>query len=551
MGALQSRKRPAVDKLHTPPSNRIKLSPDLETETLLEPEAKAAEVKAAEVKATPATYHEIYSKLISTLDMLSDDPFGVNPADLYLCVFRACMHREKPDGDVTLDLYRAKIKAVRSFPSIRKQVQVARVLLVGFSYLGHHLHHDLVQIMEAELGPDFLAEHELKREAELTTSDDGLDLEDDQDGDITVRLGPQQKAFLFTHRDVLCSGLIKNVLSGDREAKQIDLVQIDDAVVDDIVTYLTQHQATEQLFAKMVDTETIMTDTLSTVVSDVTLGFLRAIDGRGRENLYHMANAASYLMIPGLFHLICVYLASLVRGRPVEVLQEEQKGIDIKIAEEVSRVSSWNDLRSRLGQTLLHKPAVDQVVTYVTGGFTFLAMGSCDQAIEQRNKSGCFVDKKVLMAHSTLQNTLVKYCPHQSGEISVPGNGMGASRALREIHRYLVAHQTKVPPIVEKPLRNKDLAQVMECQWDAKFIKNVGKDRQLLYDVILLSNYLGITSLLHLGCAQVASLIKGKPLEKIKKVLQKDSDAPADLELFRRFPLQNPENQMECRCRYH
>ena len=33
------------------------------------------------------------------------------------------------------------------------------------------------------------------------------------------------------------------------------------------------------------------------------------------------------------------------------------------------------------------------------------------------------------------------------------------------------------------------------------------------------ANYMDIRSLLHLGCAKVASLIKGQPLEKIKGIL--------------------------------
>lgn len=40
-----------------------------------------------------------------------------------------------------------------------------------------------------------------------------------------------------------------------------------------------------------------------------------------------------------------------------------------------------------------------------------------------------------------------------------------------------------------------------------------------MYDLILAANYMDIKSLLHLGCAKVASLIKGQPLEKIKDIL--------------------------------
>merc|ERR1712146_105385 len=75
------------------------------------------------------------------------------------------------------------------------------------------------------------------------------------------------------------------------------------------------------------------------------------------------------------------------------------------------------------------------------------------------------------------------------------------------------------PPIIEKPLRSKVMKDVCKDAWDAKFIDTIGEQRQQLYDLILAANYMDIKSLLHLGCAKVASLIKGQPLEKIKDIL--------------------------------
>ncbi len=65
---------------------------------------------------------------------------------------------------------------------------------------------------------------------------------------------------------------------------------------------------------------------------------------------------------------------------------------------------------------------------------------------------------------------------------------------------------------------------------DADFIDKIGETRQTLYDLILAANYMDIKSLLHLGCAKVASLIKGQPLEKIKEILDPNQGAkkPAD-----------------------
>jgi len=69
------------------------------------------------------------------------------------------------------------------------------------------------------------------------------------------------------------------------------------------------------------------------------------------------------------------------------------------------------------------------------------------------------------------------------------------------------------------------MKNVCKDKWDAEFIDNIGINRQQLYDLILAANYMDVKSLLHLGCAKVASLIKGQPLEKIKDILAVDQSA--------------------------
>eukprot|EP00310_Coccolithus_braarudii_P014736 CAMPEP_0183346514 /NCGR_PEP_ID=MMETSP0164_2-20130417/11613_1 /TAXON_ID=221442 /ORGANISM="Coccolithus pelagicus ssp braarudi, Strain PLY182g" /LENGTH=176 /DNA_ID=CAMNT_0025517799 /DNA_START=68 /DNA_END=598 /DNA_ORIENTATION=- len=90
---------------------------------------------------------------------------------------------------------------------------------------------------------------------------------------------------------------------------------------------------------------------------------------------------------------------------------------------------------------------------------------------------------------------------------------------LKKIVEYMNHHKGTDPDPPEKPLRSKSMKDVCKDQWDATFIDGIGKNRQHLYDVILAANYMDIKSLLHLGCAKVASLIKGQPLEKIKTIL--------------------------------
>jgi S-phase kinase-associated protein 1 len=52
-------------------------------------------------------------------------------------------------------------------------------------------------------------------------------------------------------------------------------------------------------------------------------------------------------------------------------------------------------------------------------------------------------------------------------------------------------------------------------QWDADFIE---MDQEALFELILATNYMDIKSLLDLCCSKVASLIKGKTPEQIRRV---------------------------------
>jgi len=103
-----------------------------------------------------------------------------------------------------------------------------------------------------------------------------------------------------------------------------------------------------------------------------------------------------------------------------------------------------------------------------------------------------------------------------SQEVPIPGV---AGPILGLVVEYMGHHKGQEPPLVEKPLRSKLMKDVVSDKWDAEFIDKIGENRQQLYDLILAANYMDVKSLLHLGCAKVASLIKGQPLEKIKEIL--------------------------------
>lgn len=124
------------------------------------------------------------------------------------------------------------------------------------------------------------------------------------------------------------------------------------------------------------------------------------------------------------------------------------------------------------------------------------------------------VNKKNVMI-SKLISTMVE-ADTTATKVQVPAVD---AKIMEHIVSYCNHHGGQEPPIIEKPLRSKVMADVVKDKWDAEFIDKVGEDLATLYELILAANYMDITGLLHLGCAKVASLIKGQPLEKIKDIL--------------------------------
>jgi len=128
-----------------------------------------------------------------------------------------------------------------------------------------------------------------------------------------------------------------------------------------------------------------------------------------------------------------------------------------------------------------------------------------------------FVIEKRFAFISTLVKTSLE---NDAAAADVPMPGVKGD-ILQKVVEFMQHHKGVEPPILEKPLRSKVMKELCKDPWDADFIDKVGEDRQQLYDLILAANYMDIKSLLHLGCAKVASLIKGQPLEKIKDILAK------------------------------
>ena len=94
---------------------------------------------------------------------------------------------------------------------------------------------------------------------------------------------------------------------------------------------------------------------------------------------------------------------------------------------------------------------------------------------------------------------------------------------LSLIVKYLEHHEGKEPAEIAKPIRSVKMEKIVEDTWDADFIN--GLQKRALFQLILGANYMDCKSLLHLGCAKVATMIKGKSPEEIKQILGEEEDA--------------------------
>jgi len=92
---------------------------------------------------------------------------------------------------------------------------------------------------------------------------------------------------------------------------------------------------------------------------------------------------------------------------------------------------------------------------------------------------------------------------------------------LERIVAFCKHHVNNPMAELEKPLKSNNMADVVEDSWDAEFID---VEQSVLFNIILAANYLDIPSLLDLSCAKVASMIKGKTPEEIRKTFNIQND---------------------------
>jgi len=153
-----------------------------------------------------------------------------------------------------------------------------------------------------------------------------------------------------------------------------------------------------------------------------------------------------------------------------------------------------------------------------------------DAIVRLRSKDGEVFD---LPKKSAMMSKLIKTAVEndKSKETDIIDLVHLESDIVRKIIEYMNYH-SKVPPrSIEKPLASPNLKDLVD-EWDAKF---ADVDQDMMFRILLAANYMHIQPLLLLMCAKVASLIKGRTPEEIRKTFGiKDDATPEEEEEVRK-----------------
>ena len=85
---------------------------------------------------------------------------------------------------------------------------------------------------------------------------------------------------------------------------------------------------------------------------------------------------------------------------------------------------------------------------------------------------------------------------------------------LKKVVEYLEHYENEEPKEIERPLPSLNFQECVD-EWDYNFID---LDLSTIFEIILASNYLNIPPLLELSSAKMASIIKGKTIEEVRKL---------------------------------
>jgi S-phase kinase-associated protein 1 len=140
---------------------------------------------------------------------------------------------------------------------------------------------------------------------------------------------------------------------------------------------------------------------------------------------------------------------------------------------------------------------------------------NCSEVVIVSQDKKEFTIKTEFLKHSKVLSTSIEHKHNPEDKIEL--NNIEGD-IIEAIIKYLEHHTEDTIKEIPYPLPTKNLEEVVE-KWDSDYIEEVAKTRKNLYKLITAANYLNIEGLLNLGCAFIASVVKGEPIEKLKDIL--------------------------------
>jgi S-phase kinase-associated protein 1 len=127
-------------------------------------------------------------------------------------------------------------------------------------------------------------------------------------------------------------------------------------------------------------------------------------------------------------------------------------------------------------------------------------------------ENGVLVPKDVALMSKTIEE-MIKDDDDDIAVVPVPDV---TQNVLNKVLEFCIKHAKDPMPKIERPIKSTDMKVIMkDSLWDAEYIDGLGDE--MLFEVILAANYLAIESLIDLGCAKVASILKNRTPKEIRE----------------------------------
>jgi S-phase kinase-associated protein 1 len=107
-----------------------------------------------------------------------------------------------------------------------------------------------------------------------------------------------------------------------------------------------------------------------------------------------------------------------------------------------------------------------------------------------------------------------------------------AAPIVEKVIQYMNYHIDQEPRKIESPLKSTIMRELVD-QFDAKFVDDI--DLDTLMKLLLAANYMDVKTLTQLICAKIASMMKGKTADQIRKTFNiRGEFTPEELEEIRK-----------------